>query len=133
MEKKSNKKALIALIVVVIVAAVLLCVYLVTRDKPVAGMKEISVQIVYDDVDKTVEISTDAEFLRGALEQEELVAGTESEYGLYITSVDGRAADESAQEWWCITKNGGEQVNTGVDSTVIEDGDKFELTLTVGW
>ena len=58
--------------------------------------------------------------------------GTQSEFGLYITTVDGYTADESAQEWWCLTK-GGQSVNTGVDSTPIADGDAFELTLTTGW
>lgn len=46
--------------------------------------------------------------------------------------MDGYTADESAQEWWCLTK-GGQSVNTGVDSTPIADGDAFELTLTTGW
>ena len=130
---KQKKRTLVIALAAVLLVAVFLAVYFITREDPVAGGKEITVEILYDDVDRTVIIETDEEYLRGALEQEGLIAGNESEYGLYITEVDGRAADESAQEWWCITKNGGEQVNTGVDSTVIEDGDKFELTLTTGW
>ena len=129
---KQKKTTWTVAIVVVLLAVILLAVYLATREDPVAGAKEIAVEIIYDDVDKTVTIRTDQEYLRGALEQEGLVAGDESDYGLFVTTVDGRTADDSAQEWWCFTK-GGEQVNTGVDTTVIEDGDKFEITLKTGW
>ncbi|MGM9522426.1 MAG: DUF4430 domain-containing protein [Oscillospiraceae bacterium] len=132
MEKKSSKKLIIIVAAVVVIIAAMLCVYFLTREEPVTGSKEISVEIIYDDVDKTVTISTDEEYLRGALEQESLIAGTESEWGLYITEVDGRVADDSKQEWWCITE-GGVMTDTGVDATVIEDGDSFELTLTTGW
>ena len=132
MSKQKKRTLALALAAIVLVAA-FLAVYFVTREDPVAGGKSITVEIIYDDVDRTVTIDTDEEYLSGALQQEGLIEGQESEYGLYITSVDGRAADESAQEWWCITQDGGEQVNTGADSTVIEDGDKFELTLKEGW
>lgn len=128
-----KKRTLTIALVALVLAAALLVVYFVTREEPVSGDKEITVQIVYDDMDRTVTIDTDQEYLGDALQQEGLIAGEESEYGLYITQVDGRTADESQQEWWCITRDGGQQVNTGADSTVIEDGDKFELTLQTGW
>ncbi len=100
------------------------------------GAKTITVDIVTPagetTTTKTVTIHTDAEFLRGALDQEKLIAGDESEYGIYIKTVDGITANEANQEWWCITK-GGETLFTGADSTPIADGDHFELTLTVGY
>lgn len=130
MQKK--KTPLIALAVLVVVAIILGVVYFVTREEPVEGGKEITVEIVYDDVDKSVTITTDEEFLRGAMEQENLIAGSDSEWGLYVTEVDGRAADDSIQEWWCITQDG-EMTSTGVDEVVIEDGDHFEFTLVTGW
>ena len=55
---------------------------------------------------RAILIYTDAEYLRAALEQENLIEGTESQYGLYATSVDGEAADESKQEWWGYSVNG---------------------------
>lgn len=95
--------------------------------------KTITVEVVKaDKTKKSFTINTDEDFLRGALEQEKLVSGTESEYGLFIKTVDGYTVDDSKQEWWCITK-GGETVNTGVDSTPIADADSFEITLTVGF
>ena len=36
------------------------------------------------------------------------------------------------QEWWCFTK-GGEMLMTGVDDTMIADGEQYEATFTVGW
>ena len=77
-------------------------------------------------------IETDAEYLRGALESIDLIEGSESEYGLFVTAVNGIAADDSKQEWWCFTK-GGEEMMTGVDTTPIADGDAFEITLTEGY
>ena len=45
-----------------------------------------------------------------------------------ITEVNGRKADNSKQEWWCITKDG-EFSDYGVDMLIIQDKDKYELTL----
>ena len=33
---------------------------------------------------------------------------------LFITAVDGEKADDTKQQWWCITK-GGETVNTSAE------------------
>ncbi len=100
------------------------------------GAKTITVDIVTPagetTTTKTVTIHTDAEFLRGALDQEKLIAGDESEYGLFVKTVDGETADDAAQQWWCFTK-GGEMLMTGVDDTMIADGEHYEIALTTGW
>lgn len=97
------------------------------------GSKTITLQVVHGDGStKDFSISTDKGSLREALEQEGLVEGEEGEFGLFVKTVDGEAADESNQEWWCLTK-GGEMWSSGVDSTEIADGDAFEFTLTVGY
>ena len=88
--------------------------------------------ILADGTKKTHEISTNANNLGDALKENKIVEGTMSEYGLFITAVDGVKADDSKQQWWCITK-GGEMVQTGADTTPIADGDKFELTLKTGY
>jgi len=130
---KQTKNIIIAVAALVVVIAAVLIVWKVVLPATSQGSKTITVEIVHKDkTTKTVKIKTDAEWLRGALEEKSLVAGTESEYGLYVLTVDGETADEAAQEWWCFTK-GGEMLNTGVDTTPISDGDKFEITLTVGW
>ena len=66
------------------------------------------------------------------MEEEDLIKGSESAYGLFVTSVDGVEADSAKEQWWCFTKNG-EMLSTGVDTTPIQDGDKFEITLTTGY
>ena len=95
--------------------------------------KEIVVNVDHlngDDASYT--IHTDAEYLRAALEQENLIEGTESQYGLYVTSVDGEAADDSKQEWWGYSVNGA-FAELGVDSQPVADGDVYDFVLNVGW
>lgn len=97
------------------------------------SVKNITLQVVHrDESVKDFEIATDKENLRQALEDEGLIKGEESEFGLFVKTVDGETADDSKQEWWCLTK-GGETWNNGVDSTEIADGDAFEFTLTTGY
>lgn len=77
-------------------------------------------------------ITTAEEFLRGALEQENLVEGDESEYGLYVKVVNGERADYDADKaYWSFYK-GDEYLMTGVDTTPISDGDVFRIEYTVG-
>ncbi|MBH1939555.1 DUF4430 domain-containing protein [Mobilitalea sibirica] len=134
MRKESNfKKTLIATLLMLAVVAVMVVVYYVNRPETVKGAKEITIEVaIPEEKTKEYTLHTDAEFLRQALDEEKLIGGKESEYGFYITEVDGRTADDAKQEWWLITK-GGEDVFTGVDEIAIQDGDKYELTLTVGY
>ena len=139
MEKKTSNKpqnkrvVIISLIALIVAVGVFVAAYMLLRDKPAEGTKNISVEIVYaDGSDKTVDIKTDAEYLKKALDEKNLIAGSGTGEMFFITTVDGVEANEANQEWWSITKDG-EWVMTGVSTTPIEDGDHFELTLTVGW
>lgn len=128
-----NKKTLIAVLVLVLLVVVAVICYATFGPKSVEGSKTITVDVTHaDGTTNTFTISTDAEFLRGALEQENLISGTESDYGLYVLTVDGETVDESNQEWWGYTQSG-EMVNYGVDTCPIVDGDHFEFTFNVGW
>ena len=120
-----------ALFLAVLIAAMALAGCSVTEAQ--TGAKTITVDInMPDSTTDTVTIKTDAAYLRGALEQEKLVQGEESQYGLFVKTVNGYTVDDSRQEWWCFTK-GGETLFTGIDDTPIADGDKFEITMTVGY
>lgn len=137
MEQKTNNKKTLLYVGIAIVLVALIAVFAIVygnSTKPAAaGSKTITVQIITGESETvTKTIQTDAEFLRGALEQENLVQGDESEFGLFVKTVNGVTVDEAQQQWWCFTK-GGETVNTGVDDTPIADGDTFEITLTTGW
>lgn len=131
--KTQNRKTLIAVIALVLVAAIAAGVWYFTRPATVAGAKTVAVTVVKAEGDsKEHTLKTDSEYLGQALLDNKLAEGSQSEYGLFITTVDGTMADENQQQWWCVTK-GGEAVNTGADVTPIADGDRFELTLKTGW
>lgn len=105
---------------------------IVAAEEPEAAVIITLVVVHGDGSQKEYTIATDAVTLREALEQEGLVEGTESEWGLYVLTVDGETVDEAQQQWWCLTKDG-EMSMTGVDDTVIADGEHYEFTLTTGW
>lgn len=128
-----KKKTLIgcgALVAACLLAALL---YLQTRPETAAGDKTIDVVVVHGDGSEAdFQYQTDAEYLGDVLTENGLVEGTESTYGLFITTVDGETADDSLQQWWCITREG-EMLSTGADQTPIADGEQYELTLTEGY
>ena len=131
--RSGSRKILWGVIALIAAAAVLLGIYFAFAPKGSAGEKTITVDVVMlDGSETTTTITTGEEYLRGALESIDLIEGSESEYGLFVTAVNGIAADDSKQEWWCFTK-GGEEMMTGVDTTPIADGDAFEITLTEGY
>ena len=133
MSTKNKKVLMISVICLVVLVAIFGIIYAVTRPETQTGTKNIVTEVVLADGTSTeYTISTDEEYLRGALEQEGLIEGREDEFGLYITTVQGVTADESKQEWWCITK-GGEAVMLGVDQIPIADGEHYEITLTTGY
>lgn len=97
------------------------------------GEKSFTLQVVHGDgSEKTFQVSTTKAMVGEALADEDLVSGEEGAYGLFVQTVDGETADESKEQWWCLTK-GGQSVNTGVDSTPVEANATYEFTLTVGY
>lgn len=129
---RKQKISIAAAVVLIVIAAVLLIVSHNNQPVTVEGAKTITVAIIPDaEYEKNYTIHTDVEYLRGALEQEGLIEGTESEYGLYVTSVDGIAADDSLRQWWCFNDGEGNMLMTGVDTTPIADGDTFQIVLSV--
>lgn len=130
---KTNKKPVIALIAVLLAALLMFFLYQTFMPKGEKGDKTITVTVVHGDgSEKEFTCRTDEAYLAEVLIAEGIVEDNPSDYGLYILEADGETADESNQEWWCITK-GGESLNTGASDTPIEDGDQFELTLTTGF
>ena len=129
-----KKKSIIALILFALLLGAVFAVWKLNRPVPTTGQKEITLGVVHGDGSSAeFPIKTDSENLRGALEQVDgLVDGEESTYGLMVLTVDGETADWSRdQSWWCLTRNG-ERLDTGVDSTVIADGEHYEFTYTIG-
>lgn len=130
---KNKKTNLIAVIVLVVVLAAAGLLYMKFKPGTTAGEKEITVKVsALESGEKSFTYQTDAEYLGEVLTANKLIEGEDGQYGLFITTANGIKADDSKQQWWCITK-GGEQVNTSADQTPIQDGDQFELTLTEGY
>ena len=128
-----KKQGLIALGLAVLLILGSLAAYRCFAPRAQTGGKTITVNVDHlSGGDTTFTVSTDAEYLRAALEQEGLIAGTEDEYGLWLTTVDGETADESEQQWWGYDVNG-EMALYGVDGQVVMDGDVYDFTLNVGW
>ena len=138
MEEKKNNKRLIAIIagIVVLIAVCvgLLFVYRSTREEPIEGGKSITVQIESNRDSYSFEktYSTDEEYLGNFLDSQGLIGFDESEYGRFITSVQGYEAKSDEQSWWSISING-ESAMTGVDEIVIADGDTYLLELKIGY
>lgn len=113
--------------------SVLLLFLFFNRTNPATkGDKEITILVVIpDQEDKEFKFSTDAITLRQALDEQKLINGNESQYGYFITEVDGIKVDDKKSEWWSITKNG-EYIEYGVNMINIQDKDQYELTLMRG-
>lgn len=95
--------------------------------------KTVTVTVTHKDgSSKDFTYETTEEMLGPVLVNEKLIEGENGQYGLFVTTVDGEKADESNQEWWCLTIDG-ESAMTGIDSTPIEEGKSYGLTLTVGY
>ena len=94
------------------------------------GAKTITVKVIADEQELIFTIHTDKENLEDALLEHELISGTKSTFGLYIKAVNGIIADyDTDKTYWAITKNGEDTL--GAKSTMIADGETYELTRTV--
>lgn len=132
-DKKNRKGLVIGCIVLVAVIALFAGIYFATIPDAQEGAKNITVTVVHKDLsEKVFEVNTDAENLEEVLIEEKIVEDNQEEFGLYILIADGETVNEADAEWWCVTK-GGETLYTGAKDTLVADGDKYELTFTVGW
>ena len=132
---KNNKylKPILAVAVLALLVMVMALIYHQLKPETSKGSKEFEVEIVIPGEETAAyTIHTEAEYLSQALEEQNLIKGTAGDYGLFITEVNGHVADDSKQEWWCITKDG-KDVYTGVDTTPLADGDHYEITLITGY
>lgn len=135
--KKRNSRALIPVGTGIFILIVLIMILLYNKFRPeptsTEDIKHIVAEVILTDgTSKSYDIETREMYLRKALESIGLIKGSESEYGLFVTTVDNITASDSNKEWWNFTLNG-QALNTGVDTTPVNDGDHFEITLTAGY
>lgn len=73
----------------------------------------------------TLEIHTDKETVGEALLDLGVIAGEDSEYGLYVKTVNGETLDfDKDGKYWAFYIND-EYAMTGVDATNVTDGDSY--------
>ena len=126
------KKLLTLALAIALVCALICSCSAPAEEAQSAEAKTITVCVTANGETEKISLETSAETLREALEKEGLIAGSESDYGMFVETVNGITANADNQEWWCITI-GGKSAATGVDEIIIEDGASYEFTLTVGW
>lgn len=77
----------------------------------------------------TATINTDEETVGAALLKLNIVQGEDSEYGLYVKTVNGITADyDKDQTYWSFYIDG-EYAQTGVDMTAVNDGSTYKLAI----
>ena len=92
------------------------------------GSTEFGLTVVDQEGSETqFEIHTDKETVGEALLELGLIAGEESEYGLYVKTVNGITADyDKDGTYWAFYING-EYASSGVDSTKITEGESYSF------
>lgn len=102
-----------------------------TSDKELGeGAKTITVVVSAEEQSLIFTIHTDKATLREAMDEHQLIGGTEGPYGLTLETVNGMKVDfNEGGYWWGIYKDG-VVTPTGIDGVEIADGDAFELRKT---
>ena len=80
-----------------------------------------------DDKTVTFTVRTDAEFLGDALQENGLLEGEESEFGLFVKAVNGIVADYDADGYYWALYIDGSYAVTGVDTTPVTDGGSYSF------
>lgn len=83
-----------------------------------------------DKTSKTYTVHTDKTTVGAALLEVGLIAGSDSEYGLMVETVDGLELEYTADKAYWAFYVDGEYAMTGVDSTNIEAGKVYGFTAT---
>ncbi len=127
---KKSVKIILGVTGVAVLIAALVAVWMIFGAKPVEGAKEITIEVI-NSADESViyELNTDAEYLRQAMDEAEglTYGGTESEYGIMISTVNGEVADYNVDgSYWSFYVNG-EYCNYGIDTQPVMDGDAFVI------
>ena len=133
MQKKCNKKLLSLILSMMLIVAMAFnmtgCNSGAANDSLTTEGKTAFTFVVVDVEGKetSFEIHTDKTTVGDALLDEGLIAGEDSEYGLYVKTVNGITLDyETDGKYWAFYVNG-EYATTGVDTTNIEEGSSYSF------
>lgn len=131
--KKLNKKIIIGVAAVVVLVAVFLIIFNMFREKPVAGSKAVTLEVMNQESQTTeYQVQTDAEYLIQAMEEADGLTfdGEEGDYGFTLYTINGETHNWNVDgSYWAIYVNG-EYGQYGVDTQPVEDGDVFRFEYT---
>lgn len=138
-KKSGITKAVLVAVVLVLVAMMFGCGNQVAvgentpTENATAVKKNITIEVVDSSKKSTVyDVSTEAEFLRGAMDDAEGLeySGEEGAYGIMVKTINGELADYNTNgAYWSFNVNG-EYCNHGIDTQPINDGDEFVIAYT---
>ncbi len=102
-----------------------------TEDATVGeGKTSVDIKVTAGDKSVVITLKTDEKYLEDALLKENLIAGDESEYGLYIKTVNGIIADyDTDKTYWAIYKDS-EYMMEGAGVTEVKSGKEYEFVRT---
>ena len=104
-----------------------------TTSAPIAGVPFTVIVTDVDGTENTFQYTSEAATVGEALLAEGLISGDESEYGLYITSVNGITADWATENAYWAFYIDGNYAETGVDATPITEGAVYSLTKSISY
>ena len=126
-----NKKLVTVAIVLAVIIGLMAGIWFATRPETETGSKAYTVTVVHKDGSvKDFSYRTDEEYLAGALLEEGLVSGEDSQYGLTIITVDGEDAVWATDNAYWAIWIGEEMAMTGASETPVYDGSSFKLEYT---
>ena len=136
MKKTERKKVLIPVCILILALVLFAAVFVKFGESPVDGEKRYTLTVVDDaGAENDYEGLTKAKYLRELLDELQekgdfSYSGVEESYGLYITTVNGLAADNGSDHaYWAIYVNN-EYGQYGADTQPVKNGDEFRLEYT---
>lgn len=128
---KSKKIIAVAVLLVLVIGAAL--AYVRFSPQAQAGRKTIVLLVTHSDGGThEFTMNTQAKTLGEAMREIDIVVGEDGPYGIFVTAVDNEFVDSALEQWWCFTKDG-ETMMTGIDDTMIADGEHYEAVFTTGY
>lgn len=135
MNKKTMNKMMRLILCTVLIAAMALMAAGCGSKTAETQAQGVSFTFVVTDLEgneSTYDLSTQKATVGEALLEEGLIVGEDSEYGLYVTTVNGITADwDKDQTYWAFYIDG-EYAMTGVDATEVTEGATYSFVLTKG-
>lgn len=130
MKHMNCHKIVSVMLCIVLIAALALTITACGSKETATGSASISYTVITVDLDgkeTTYNITTNQKMVGDELLAQGIIAGEESDYGLYIHTVDGITLDwDKDGKYWAFYING-EYAMTGVDMTEAEDGATYTL------